>query len=350
MEYTMLEYIQSSGTQYIDIGVKPDDYFDNLIIKFNGNYTSLPTTNEFITGCCVADTNYLLAGYSRAGDDFRLQSGPGGRHVIFEDIKDTNRHTWVLDQPEDSCSIDNTKKTILTRMESMPYNIFIFAMNNSGTAIYNAKFRLYSYQLYDGDTLIRNLVPMLRNSDNKPGLYDLVNRVFYTNQGTGEFTYQRPTIPTPASFITPIYDRTLKDVLEVIELNNKMQTRTYTPEDMTRWQQDLKGALNISDLNRIINNIEYMASLVEADLIHQPVPNIPTSSWYRVLLLNLKSVEDAWMTYSTSPVVPEQPINTYTKLNDIEKILFDLKEIWDINQNAFYYAGDGLYGNDNFLI
>ena len=33
------------------------------------------------------------------------------------------------------------------------------------------------------------MVPCIRNSDNKPGLYDKVNKVFYVNKGSGEFKY-----------------------------------------------------------------------------------------------------------------------------------------------------------------
>lgn len=35
---------------------------------------------------------------------------------------------------------------------------------------------------------IRDLVPAL-NSSNVPGMYDLANDVFYTNAGSGNFTY-----------------------------------------------------------------------------------------------------------------------------------------------------------------
>jgi len=31
--------------------------------------------------------------------------------------------------------------------------------------------------------------PCYRKSDNKPGMYDLTNGVFYTNAGSGEFIY-----------------------------------------------------------------------------------------------------------------------------------------------------------------
>lgn len=40
-----------------------------------------------------------------------------------------------------------------------------------------------------GDILVREFIPALRVSDSKPGLYDTVNSVFYTNAGSGEFLY-----------------------------------------------------------------------------------------------------------------------------------------------------------------
>ena len=50
---------------------------------------------------------------------------------------------------------------------------------------------------YDGDTLIRNYIPCYRKSDNEIGLYDIVNNVFYTNQGTGVFL-KGSNAPTPS--------------------------------------------------------------------------------------------------------------------------------------------------------
>lgn len=39
------------------------------------------------------------------------------------------------------------------------------------------------------DTPIRDLVPCYRKSDNEVGMYDLISDTFFTNQGTGQFTY-----------------------------------------------------------------------------------------------------------------------------------------------------------------
>ena len=70
---------------------------------------------------------------------------------------------------------------------------YIFALNdvyyggngNPNTECF-VKAKLYSSQIYDNNNLVRNFIPCKRKSDNKPGLYDLVEGKFYTNQGSGE--------------------------------------------------------------------------------------------------------------------------------------------------------------------
>lgn len=62
----------------------------------------------------------------------------------------------------------------------------VYVNGSASTSISNI--RIYHCYIKDGDTYIYNLYPVYRKSDNKPGMYDIVNGVFYTNQGTGEFT------------------------------------------------------------------------------------------------------------------------------------------------------------------
>ena len=66
------------------------------------------------------------------------------------------------------------------------YPICFFLQRNSSEAfaglLFSAKFAKSGVVLFNG-------VPCVRKSDGKPGLYDIVNGVFYTNSGTGEFLY-----------------------------------------------------------------------------------------------------------------------------------------------------------------
>ena len=88
--------------------------------------------------------------------------------------------------------INNTQLLNLTTVAtSSPsnneYSIYLFRLNGDYIQPINAV--LYSCKLYDGSTLIRDFIPAVRLSDGEAGLYDVVNDVFYTNAGTGKFTY-----------------------------------------------------------------------------------------------------------------------------------------------------------------
>jgi hypothetical protein len=49
--------------------------------------------------------------------------------------------------------------------------------------------KMYYCKIYDNDILVRDFIPAVRDSDSKPGFYDLVTNQFYTNAGSGaDFT------------------------------------------------------------------------------------------------------------------------------------------------------------------
>ena len=97
---------------------------------------------------------------------------PAGRHII-----DKNKNT---------CTIDDITITHTAGTFQSSYNLVLFGNNGLGT-IDSRKVcaKLYSCQVYDNDTLIRNYVGI--NYDDSIGLWDLVNKVFYPNLGTGSF-------------------------------------------------------------------------------------------------------------------------------------------------------------------
>lgn len=57
--------------------------------------------------------------------------------------------------------------------------------------------KIYSCQIYDNDSLVRDYVPCI-NNDGTIGLWDDANSVFYGNAGNGTFT-AGPEIPAPAA-------------------------------------------------------------------------------------------------------------------------------------------------------
>ena len=73
---------------------------------------------------------------------------------------------------------------------NLAHTMHLFASNNIQNPRY-AYARIYNFTVENSQTnrLVANYIPCRRKSDSKPGMYDLVTRNFYVNQGTGEFLY-----------------------------------------------------------------------------------------------------------------------------------------------------------------
>ena len=66
-------------------------------------------------------------------------------------------------------------------------NSYLFWYNRPNENTLKSSFKLENFKIYnENEELVRNFIPCKRIIDNKPGLYDLVNNLFYTNQGTGD--------------------------------------------------------------------------------------------------------------------------------------------------------------------
>lgn len=162
------------------------------------------------------------------------------------------------------------------------------------------------------------------------------------------------------SWITPVFDRTDDDAAYAAALNAKGDYDylndyiAYLGEDVagdelapsrnseiTDWDAGLKGALNKSDLLRIEGNIAILAEDLGIDAVtYKEIPDTPQKAYYRNILGNVAAIRDKYHTART-PTVPEEPLNTYQKWNDIEQILY---EVHDWNTNRFFFrCGTDVY-------
>ena len=103
---------------------------------------------------------------------------------------DAARH--VFDLARGSLKFDNnefaTVATLGNTAES-GQTLYLFAGHVEWTAAvtYYCNMKIYSCQIYSGDTPVRDFVPARRDSDDAVGLYDTVSGGFFTNGGTGHF-------------------------------------------------------------------------------------------------------------------------------------------------------------------
>lgn len=178
--YTQVEYIESSGTQYIDTGFIPNQGTRLMMTV----YFPIQGDNQFLYGSRAGEkersfsfncyNTFYRAHYNQSWLDFDASVSYKKPFVI-----DHNKNVTTLNGEH---TVTNTYATF-----TCPYSLVLFAKNDKGTIGTYAKAKLYSCQIYDNGTLIRDYVPCL-NADGTAGLYDIVNGVFYTNAGTGTFT------------------------------------------------------------------------------------------------------------------------------------------------------------------
>lgn len=178
--YQEVEYLESTGTQYIDTNVVInsnskmvcENQFTDTSAQLNGVYTSSAMRFQF---GILSDKFYI---------------GLGSKSQYFNLPADTSKHIWVNDLLNKTCSIDTetySDSSITSTSNILKFLLFVRTNSSETNRDYYCKERIYSCQIYDNNVIIRNFIPCYRKSDNKPGLYDSVNKVFYTNQGSDEF-------------------------------------------------------------------------------------------------------------------------------------------------------------------
>lgn len=183
--YTRLEYIQSTGSQYIDTGFKPNQ--DTRLVceakcptnsgsnfLFGGRASI--SSNKFSFG---SSTDKYYIGYGNSGSNVEASKISDYSGILFIDA---NKQNWTI--AADAVTEEITGGTYSTF--TSPVNLVLFACNTNGTFAYGSA-TLYTCQIYDNGTLVRDFVPC-KNASGAIGLYDTVNEIFYTNKGSGTFT------------------------------------------------------------------------------------------------------------------------------------------------------------------
>ena len=198
-EYWQLDYIESTGTQYIDTGIFAKNY-KNIIVEIEGNYTD-PDKYQYVFGAGFhndrwTSTSFILMGC--VDSYFNGQIGKSKSEKMFYK-SDSEKHLFVLNAISKIAKVDSTwVKLDTSGLIDINYNYSLFAINHNGTSIDNASFKMYTCKIIDKNTVIRNYVPcccseIVNDAQNNPcakgtiGLYDTIEGKFYTNQGTGEF-------------------------------------------------------------------------------------------------------------------------------------------------------------------
>lgn len=184
INYIPLEYLENTGTQYIDTGVVPTnktkwvlDYQFLADTNINGEETAQ-------NGCGFwSDSERFVIGYG--GGQLNVAIGVNGISTVNGD---TARHTFILDVPNKKGYVDNNVISCNYTSFAGKESICIFNRKENGnTSKYIHCGRLYGSSIYENGVLIRDYIPAL-NPENVACLYDKITKTFLYNAGTGSFT------------------------------------------------------------------------------------------------------------------------------------------------------------------
>ncbi len=183
-EYTELEYLESVDHQYIDT-----KYIPTINTKISATFelADSRTVEQIAMGVIGAN---IFIGVNRGtviNCGFRTQRGTDTAKAYSNGGLYNQIHTVSVQKGLAVINGENLKFTPITNYSS-PYSFFLFKGNYGYPyPSYATALRGYSFQIYENDILVRNMIPARRDTDGVLGMYDLVENKFYTNAGTGEF-------------------------------------------------------------------------------------------------------------------------------------------------------------------
>lgn len=183
--YTPVNYIKSSGTQYINTG-----YIPNINTKINikclhGTATS---ASGAVFGCRTESTidRYMLAGNSKKQAFFWGDVEPDNPHIqsnistgSFVDVTIENSKATFNEEEYTNFSIDTYPN----------FPIYLFCTNTGGTATAFSTSTIGRFKIYENNILIHDFIPCMRNNDSVVGMYDVIDNQFFTYIGTNPFSY-----------------------------------------------------------------------------------------------------------------------------------------------------------------
>ena len=173
-------YIQSTGTQYIDTGFKPNqDTGVHIVFE--------PTETQEWRGIFGARSASGVAEYGLdipGGTQIRSMYGSDSTGAIK--TVDTVVAKFTAHKDKNICTINGD--TLISDAETFSpgYSLWLFDKNTAGESWHPGSLKMYSCQIYDNGVLVRDLWPCY-DPDGVACLYDKVEKKYYYNAGTGEF-------------------------------------------------------------------------------------------------------------------------------------------------------------------
>ncbi len=190
IEYQEVDYIESTGTQYIDTAYIPSNKtgLEIVAIGISPSSFSLSAGGTWFFGARAGYLNRAFGSYYNPSEKkFYYAFGDTMLSASYTTLYENTKTIRV-----DATGLYVDEKQILKVSASAftaPVSLILFGLNNNGTNISHTSYKVHCCKIWDNGTLVRDFIPCYRKSDGKVGMYDLVTDELYYNNGSGEFLY-----------------------------------------------------------------------------------------------------------------------------------------------------------------
>lgn len=226
--YVRLDYIESTGTQWINTGFCPNPKTTRVETTFQ--VTSIAQANQRLFGVRATANDatrmcHIFWNASSGVSALRLDwvgatDRRGAKQSLNTDIELICENNTVTENGTVYGSTTNKNNSYLA------WPLYIGTLPTNGDLASSnppAPSRWKIFKIYDEGTLVRDFVPCI-NQDGEAGLYDLVEGKFYGNDGTGEFVAGEVVADEPSV----VY----KNTVEVQQLGDECTVDYMDYDDM----------------------------------------------------------------------------------------------------------------------
>ena len=190
-EYQEVEYIESSGTQYIDTGFVVNKS-DSYVLEIDGLF---PSQAQAYQGCNGYMQFITSSKYGISGDS---SVAVGNRNTVRVEYANQTEKLFV-----DGAQIESKSWSAYDGSDVKLALFRLGDINNGWFTGTIAQGTIYGYKVWKNNILVSECVPCVRNSDNVAGVYDVIREQFITNVGSGVFTVGADSNKHAIATITP---------------------------------------------------------------------------------------------------------------------------------------------------
>lgn len=255
--YSLLEYIQSSGTQYIDTGFKQNQ---NTRVTMDAQLVSSSSGHSWLFDGRISTSSASKNVFLLSGSTWSADYNGSAERKSFPSIAILDR--LKIDYDKNVLTINDETVSWTAEVFQSTANLVLLACNTAGAISNYASAKLYECSVYNDGELIREYVPC-KNPAGDVGLFDLVSGQFYGNSGTGSFTSGPEVTPDPGEMLDP-YTWYETDIPTYSQMQRYIANISALRGALTVWETTPSVPADMSGLTQQeANDIEIILDIVE---------------------------------------------------------------------------------------